>query len=74
MAKDHDTGQQDSRLERLVEGVQCALLATERENAVRHGELLAAIRGKSDVLGKLNALKARLARLAKALAMLDAQT
>ena len=71
--KDHGTGQ-DSRLERLVEGVQDALLMTERENAVRHRELVAAIQGKSDVLGKLNALKARLAKLAKALATLDAQT
>jgi len=72
MAKDHE--QQDSRLECLVEGVQDALLATERANAARHGELLAAIRGKTDILGKLNALNARLAKLAKALAKLDAQT
>jgi len=41
---------------------------------VRHCELLAALKGKSDVLGRLNALNARLARIAKALALLDAQT
>jgi hypothetical protein len=73
MAQDHNPAQ-DSRLERLVEGVQDALLATERENAERHIELIAAIRGKADVLGKLNALKSRLARIAKALAVLDAKT
>lgn len=73
MAKDHDP-EQGGRLERLVEGVQDALLATERANAVRHVEILSAIRGKTDVLGKLNTLRARLAKLAKALAALDAQT
>jgi len=34
MPKDHD--EHGSRLERLVEGVQDALLATERANAARH--------------------------------------
>ncbi len=70
MANPHE----ESRLERLVEGVQDALAQTERANAVRHGELLDAIRGKSDILGKLNALRARLAKVAKALSTLDAQT
>ena len=71
MAHDHE---HSSQLARLVEGVQDALLQTERANAVRHCELLAALKGKSDVLGRLNALNARLARIAKALALLDAQT
>ena len=74
MAKDHDHGQDSSRLERLVEGVQDALLATERANAARHIELMAALGCGNDLLGKLNALKARLAKIAKALASLDAQT
>jgi lipid A disaccharide synthetase len=68
-----DDHQQDSRLERLIEGVQDALLATERANAVRHIELMAAL-GKPDVLGRLNALKSRLAKIAKALAALDEKT
>jgi len=73
MAKDHD--QQDSRLERLIEGVQDALLATERENAKRHIELIAALKGKPDnVLGRLNALQSRLAKIATALATLDEKT
>jgi len=69
--KDH---QQDSRLERLIEGVQNALLATERANAARHIELMAVLRGESDFLGRLNALKSRLAKIAKALATLDEKT
>jgi hypothetical protein len=71
MPKDHDG--QDSRLERLVEGVQGALLATERENVKRHIELMAAL-GKPDVLGRLNDLKSRLGKIAKALATLDNAT
>ena len=72
MSKDHG---QDSRLERLIEGVQDALLATERENAKRHIELVALLRGEPDnILGKLNALQSRLAKIAKALAALDNQT
>jgi len=70
MANPHE----ESRLERLVEGVQDALAQTERANVVRHGELLDAIRGKTDILGKLNALRSRLAKIAKALSALDAQT
>ena len=71
--KDH---QQDSRLERLIEGVQNALLATERANVMRHIELIAVlIRGKPDnVLGRLNALQSRLAKIAQALATLDEKT
>jgi len=72
--KDH---QQDSRLERLIEGVQNALLATERANVVRHIELIAVLSGggKSDnVLGRLNALGSRLAKIATALATLDEKT
>ena len=70
--KDHD--EHGSRLERLVEGVQDALLATERANAARHIELMAALRGESDILGRFNALKSRLAKIAKALATLDEKT
>ena len=80
MAKEDHDHEHGSRLERLVEGVQDALLATERanvererNNAARHIELMAAI-GKSDILGRLNALKSRLEKLAKALACLDAKT
>jgi len=72
MAENHGHG--DSRLELLIEGVQSALLHTERENAKRHIELIAAIRGESDILGRLNALKSRLAKIAKALATLDEKT
>ena len=64
----------DSRIERLLEGVQSALLATERENAARHIELIEAIRCKVGLLEKLNALAARLKKVAKALAVLDAKT
>jgi len=74
MAKDHEHEEHGSRLERLVEGVQDALLATERANAARHIEVMAALGGKPDFLGKLNALKSRLEKVAKALACLDAQT
>jgi hypothetical protein len=70
---EHNHGGQDSRLERLVEGVQDALLATERANAVRHIELMAAL-GKPDILGRLNALRSRLDKIAKALKTLDAAT
>jgi len=74
MAKDdHDHEHGDSRLERLVEGVQDALLATERANVARHIELMAAL-GKPDFLGKLNALRSRLDKIAKALKTLDAAT
>ncbi len=73
MANPHDHDQ-DSRLERLIEGVQDALLATERANATRHVELIAAIRGKTDILGKLNDLRSRLSKVAKALSTLDEKT
>lgn len=72
MAKDHVPD--ESRIERLLEGVQDALLATERENAERHEELIHAIRGRVDILGRLNRLSVRLSRVAKALAALDAKT
>jgi len=49
-------------------------LHTERENAARHIELMAALQGGNDTLGKLNALRMRLTKIAKALALLDAQT
>jgi len=74
MAKGHEDQEHGSRLERLVEGVQDALLHTERENAARHIELMAALQGGNDTLGKLNALRMRLTKIAKALALLDAQT
>lgn len=73
MANPHDPAQ-DSRLEHLVEGVQGILAQTERSNEARHVELIGVLRGEPDILGKLNALKSRLARIAKALAALDAQT
>lgn len=73
MAKDHEHEEHGSRLERLVEGVQDALLATERANVARHIELMAAL-GKPDFLGKLNALRSRLDKIAKALKTLDAAT
>jgi hypothetical protein len=74
MAKDHEHEEHGSRLERLVEGVQDALLATERANVARHIELMAAL-GKSDnILGKLNALRSRLCKIAKALKALDDAT
>jgi len=45
MAKDTDHGHHgDSRIERLLEGIQTALAATERANQQRHDELLAALR------------------------------
>jgi len=72
MPQDHD--EHGSRLERLVEGVQDALLATERANAARHIELMAVLRGESDFLGKLNALGSRLRKIAKALKTLDDAT
>ena len=71
MPKDHD--EHGSRLERLVEGVQDALLATERANVVRHNEVMAAL-GKPDILGRLNALGSRLCKIAKALKALDDAT
>jgi|GEM_PF-1773236 hypothetical protein len=74
MAKDHEHEEHGSRLERLVEGVQDALLHTERENAARHIELMAALQGKPDFLGKLNALGSRLCKIAKALKALDDAT
>jgi len=64
----------DSRIERLLEGVQFALLATERQNVERHVQLIEAIRERVDVLGRLNRLATRLAKIAKALAALDAKT
>jgi len=64
----------ESRLERLIIGVQDALLATERQNAQRHVELIEAIRERVDILGRLNRLNSRLARVARALAALDAKT
>ena len=71
MAKDHDP--QDSKLAHLIEGVQTILAQTERSNEARHVELMCLLRG-DDVLGRLNALRSRLARVARALATLDAQT
>jgi len=45
MAKDTDHGHHgDNRIERLLEGIQTALAATERANQQRHDELLAALR------------------------------
>jgi len=72
MPKDHD--EHGSRLERLVEGVQDALLATERANAARHIELMAAIGKPDNILGRLNALGLRLCKIAKALKALDDAT
>ncbi len=61
--------------ERLLVNIQDTLSETERLNKQRHIELVAAVaRGKVDVLGRLNALGARLAKIAKAMAALDAQT
>ncbi len=55
--------------------IQNTLSETERLNKQRHIELVAAVaRGKVDVLGRLHALAARLAKIAKAMAALDAQT
>lgn len=60
--------------ERLLVEINNTLTDTERLNQQRHVELVAAIRGKSDILGRLNALRSRLSRVAKAVAALDAQT
>ena len=70
---DHDQ-EHGSRLERLVEGVQDSLLATERANAARHIELMAVLGKPDNILGRLNALRSRLDKIAKAIKTLDAAT
>ncbi len=54
--------------------VRNILADTERRNEQRHIELVAAIRGKVDVLDRLNDLKSRLSKVAKAMVALDART
>ena len=67
----HEEGKSTQRL--LVE-ILNALIDTERRNETRHNEVMAALREKVDVLGRLNALRSRLDKIAKALKTLDAAT
>ncbi len=60
--------------DRLLVEIHNTLTESERLNKQRHVELVAAMRCKSDVLDRLNSLKARLTKIAKAMAALDAQT
>ncbi len=60
--------------ERLLVEIHNTLTESERLNKQRHVELVAAISGKADILARLNDLKSRLVKIAKAMAALDAQT
>lgn len=70
----HGQDGQDNDERKLLEAVLSVLVESERQNQNRHRELIAVLRGNANVLGRLNDLKSRLSKIAKALAALDAQT
>ncbi len=70
----HDKDGKERDEHKLLDAILAVLVETERQNQKRHNALLAEMRGNVNVLEKLNGLRARLAKVAKAVAALDAQT